>query len=285
MTRTPIPWYGGKSRFTKWIIGSFPPQSQYDQYVEVFGGSGAVLIAKQPSPLEVYNDLNHGLVNFFRVLRDEEKLERLMELCRLTPYSREEYGEWRQYHDDSGGSIPDPSGDVEVAHRWFYIIRSTFGATHSWGYSKKLKAVNIRSYRAAIERLPEVCERLLRVQVECDDALSVIERYDHPRTLFYLDPPYVLSTRTASTSTYEHETDEGFHEKLVEVLLSIKGMAVLSGYGCELYKRLEDAGWRTREREVSASVVRDDTGKDKTRVETLWLSPNIQGAQLEMWRE
>lgn len=79
---------GGKVRLSSWVISHFP---RHKIYVEPFGGAAGVLLNKTPSPLEVYNDLNSDLVNFFRVLRDKEKAAELIRRLRLTPYAREEY--------------------------------------------------------------------------------------------------------------------------------------------------------------------------------------------------
>ena len=82
----------------------------------------------------------------------------------------------------------------------------------------------------------------MRVQIEHDDFRKIIERYDTPETFFYLDPPYVHSTRKQGEYRYEM-TDED-HCQLVDMLLSIKGKAMLSGYQNEIYKKLEKYGWK-----------------------------------------
>jgi len=65
--RSPMWWFGGKGKMVKKLLPLIP---QHKIYVEVFGGGASLLFAKEPSPVEVYNDLNSDLVNFFRVLRD-----------------------------------------------------------------------------------------------------------------------------------------------------------------------------------------------------------------------
>lgn len=91
--KSPISWFGGKYYLAHKIIKLFPPHSIY---VEPFGGAAHVLFAKEPSPVEVYNDIDSGLVNFFRVLRDPKSFGELALLCSLTPYSREEYYYFRK---------------------------------------------------------------------------------------------------------------------------------------------------------------------------------------------
>ncbi len=188
--KSPLKWYGGKTKLSKKLLPLVP---QHQTYVEVFGGSAALFFAKEVSPLEVINDLHSGLVNFYRVLRDSEKFRKFEYLVNLTPYSREEFSfckaTWR-----------DCTDDVERSYRWFVVIRQSygaiggaFGASIADGRNGASSAVG--GYLAAIERLPEIHKRLRGVQIENIDYRQLIEKYDRPGTFFYLDPPYVLSTR------------------------------------------------------------------------------------------
>ena len=286
MTKIAFAWFGGKTMMRKWILNNFPPHNDYQTYVEVFGGSGAILLAKQPSPVEVYNDVNRSLINFFRVLRDKDKVEELKRLCNLTLYSREEYENWRHYHDDSqSAEFKDASGDVDAAHKWFYVIRSTFSGTRAWGYSIKTssrgKSGKVAAWHTGIERLDSVAKRFMNVQVEQLDYHELVKKYDHDKCLFYADPPYVKETRSKSMSEYEHELNTvEEHTELVDLFLSIKGMAIISGYDHEVYQPLLDAGWRVEKKEVRSTAsntgaVDKETGRPK-RVECLWISPNIK---------
>lgn len=219
-----------------------PLVPQHHIYVEPFGGGASMLLAREPSAVEVYNDLNSGLVNFFRVLRNKKQFEAFHRLALLTPFSREEH----DLFNSTWASTKDP---VEQAHRFFFVARTSFGGIfgNTWGHtvasSSRSMAGSVAVYLGAIEKLPEVSERLLRVQVEHGNALDVIERYDTPETFFYLDPPYVLSTRKGGG--YEHEMDDAQHRQLVELLLTVKGKVLLSGYPTRLYAKLEEAGWQT----------------------------------------
>src|SRR5271166_1742362 len=94
---SPITWFGGKSRLAPRIIGYFPP---HKTYVELFGGSAAVLLAKEPSPVEVFNDIDNQLFNLFRVLRDDRAFRRLQRGIELTLYSRAEFDLAKQESDD-----------------------------------------------------------------------------------------------------------------------------------------------------------------------------------------
>ena len=108
---------------------------------------------------------------------------------------------------------------------------------------------------AAVDALPAICARLKRVQVEQQDFRIILERYDTPDTLFYLDPPYAASTR--KSGNYAHELTDADHAALVDALLKLKGKALLSGYPNALYDRLVVAGWqRVQWKTVSFAAAR-----------------------------
>lgn len=273
--RSPIPWFGGKCRQAKRIITHFPA---HHTYVEPYGGAASVLLAKPPSPVEVYNDLDSGLVNFFRVLRDEQLLGELVRRLDLTPYSREEFVACRDGHG---------AGQVERAWRFFVVALQGFSAiavgqvwAYARGMSRRGMSGRVSKWLSAIDRLPEVAARLRMVQIEHRPALDVIERFDTPDTLFYLDPPYVPATRRSGE--YAHEMTEADHVELVAALLDIDGMAVLSGYATPVYEPLEAAGWERVEYAAHCSAAGHTRGTGmigagsaahQTRTECLWLNP------------
>lgn len=284
--RTPIHWYGGKGHMTAKIVPLLPP---HRIYVEPFGGGASILLAKPPSPVEVYNDIDSGLVNFFRVLRDPEKFARFYRLASLTPVSREEYkfccATWRDCEDE-----------VERAYRWFVVARQSISGKHGagWGFtvtaSSRGMAGSTSRWLSCLENLPQVAERLLRVQIEHDDFRAVLERYDSPETLFYCDPPYVLSARRGSV--YQHEMSDEDHRDLVQRLLSLQGQVVLSGYEHPLYQPLTEAGWEVHRFPTSchaAARIRTSPLRGKgaatahaPRTEVVWVKRNSGQAGLPL---
>jgi len=121
---------------------------------------------------------------------------------------------------------------------------------------------------ARVKHLYDVAERLRGVQIECLDALEVLVRYDSPETLFYLDPPYVSSTRSRwKKKAYSREMTDCDHRGLAATVLDLQGMVVLSGYRCPLYDELYGAWQRvTREARTNSHY--------GPATESLWLSPN-----------
>ncbi len=260
--RPPIRLWGSKEWMAPRIIDLLPP---HQTYVEVFGGTGAVLLAKEPSPVEVFNDINSGCTTFYRVLRNHpEELQRCLV---LTPYSREEYEQakvgWRTEHNE-----------IERARQWFVVANTSFGGKWGRGFStavtrsRRGMAGTVSAWLSKIEGLSIVHERLRCVQIECLDFGDLIPRYDSPATCFYCDPPYVTSER--EPNVYQHEFSNADHEDLVARLLAIKGTAIVSGYDHPIYHPLDRAGWQRHEvfHTLASGPVR---GKRRTITEILWV--------------
>jgi DNA adenine methylase len=261
----PISWHGGKSRFTSNILAVFP---EHRTYVEVFGGSAAVLLAKEPSRVEVFNDVDGDIVNLFRVLRDPNLSPQLQKACAATLYARSEFILAQEPTDDP----------VERARRFLVrqrMSRSGLGARWSWVVddSRGGMASVVRRWQATEERLSALHQRLRTVQIEQADWREILHRYDGEGTLFYLDPPYVPESRIGGH--YLHEMTRCDHDDLIRQILRVKGKVVLSGYQHPSYKPLESCGWVRRSYEVPAYS--SDTRS--RRVEQLWLSPTVLGRE------
>jgi len=239
MIKSPINWYGGKYYMANKIINLFP---EHKAFVEVFGGAAHVLFKKKPSPIEVYNDINSDLVNFFKVVRDKEKALKLKQLLDLTPHSREEYYECRD-------SWRDEKDEIERVRKWYVALMQSYGGTFtSWQHGKTVSrrgmSQSTSKWLSNIEEnLPSAIDRLKTVQIENLDYKQVIHKYDNKDTLFYLDPPYIHETRK-SKQVYDYEMSNEQHKELVEILLKIKGKAILSGYDHKIYNELINNGWK-----------------------------------------
>ena len=228
-------WYGGKFSHLDFLVPLLPTDAGH--FCDVFGGSAAVLMNVGPYPVETYNDLDSELVNFFSTLRTQE--ERLVKAISLTPFSREEL---------AIACTPEKGlSDLERARRFYIRARQTrtgLAQTSSegrWAHcvltSRAGMAGAVSRWLGSVEGLPEVAQRFQRVQIENASAEEVIARYDTPKTLFYIDPPYVHSSR-GDASAYGYEMTDDDHAKLAAVLGSVRGRVVVSGYRTPLYDRL-----------------------------------------------
>ena len=233
---------GSKWSIAEWIISHFPEGYEKMVYLEPFLGSGAVFFNKRPGAVETINDLDDDVVNLFQILR--ERPEDLKRALWLTPYSREEYDRAFEPCEDS----------LEQARRFMVRTTQAIGAKlgHGkcgWRNHKQMKIGGTACKWAGItETIDEAAARLRGgtknlVQIEKMDALRLIERYNTPDALIYIDPPYVRSTRK-SGALYVHEmTDEG-QKRLLGLIASSKAKIIISGYDSEMYNEMLK-GWRT----------------------------------------
>ena len=215
MTKSVFPYPGGKSYLAPWIIEHFP---EHKCYVEVFGGSGAVLVNKDESHTEVYNDIDGDLVHFFTVLRDQE--EELVEWLDLTPYAREQHEEWaKEFYN--GERPEDP---IERAGKFFYLRYSQYASKYRTksGFASAHQRNKARKLRNATEKLHDFADRFKDVQIENLDYQDLFERYDSDHTFFYADPPYL----DEGDDLYRH--GEFDHSRFIDVLEETEGKWAVS---------------------------------------------------------
>lgn len=267
-------WYGGKFSHLDWLLPLLPRTTHF---CDLFGGSAAVLINRSPSPVETYNDIDGEVVNFFKVLRDQK--EQLVELIGLTPFSKAEF-------EYAIREPVDSMTELERARR-FYIrarqVRTGLAQTASrgrWAHctltSRAGMAGAVSRWLGAVEDLPAIAQRFLRVQIENAPAEEIVCRYDTKDTLFYCDPPYPHSSR-GDANAYRYEMTDNAHRRLAKVLRGVEGKVALSGYHCDLMDEMY-GDWRY----IEAPEKMCHSVKTPRR-EVLWinydLAPDIQHNQ------
>jgi len=267
---SPVSYYGGKARMRNDLLPLFP---EHSHYVEPYCGGAWLFFAKRPSLLETLNDVNDGVTNFYRVLRDNPA--ELLRLIEFTPYSRRDCLECQ-----SGWQLEtDPT---RKAWMWYMASIMAFSGTVTAGWHSSVTATrrgmceSTSKAQSKAARLPEAHARLKSAQIENKNALDVIRQYDRQETFFYLDPPYIADTRRAAKA-YVNETDDVHHRDLVSLLLTIRGKAMLSGYRHSIYEPLEADGWRTKDFDKAARAQKKDYGKNGAtakhrRTETVWMN-------------
>ena len=266
-------WYGGKFSHLDWLLPKLP---NCLHYCEPFAGSGAVLLNRNPSPVETYNDIDGEVVNFFKVLREEK--DALIEQIALTPFSREEFG--------FACELNPKLSNLERARR-FYIrarqVRTGLAQTATigrWANCKNTSRAGmsgvVSRWLGGIEQLDFIAERLLRVQIENRPAIDVIKLYDSKKTLFYCDPPYIHKTR-GDTKSYGYEMDDSAHRELAKILNSAEGCVAISNYECDLMEELYPSKKWTK---IYGPEKIIHSTKD-TRQEVLWINYNLNKQNLE----
>lgn len=265
----PLKWHGGKHYLAPKIVALMPPHTHY---VEPYFGGGAVLLAKDPDGVsEVVNDLNGDLINFWRVLQDEEKFRAFRRVLDAVPFAEEEY-ELADARINDPAIVHDP---VRWACAFFVLCRQSLaGRMKDFAPLSRTRVRGRMNEQAsawlgAVEGLPAVHDRLKRVVIlGPKDALEVMRQQDGPQTLFYLDPPYLHETRQ-STDDYAHEMTIHQHHELCSVIRGCQGKVMLSGYRSALYQaQLECEGWRRHDFDLPNNAA---GGASKRRMtESLW---------------
>lgn len=217
---------GSKWNLASRIVSLLP---EHKSYLEPYFGSGAVLFNKPLSAIETVNDLNHDVVNLFEVIksRQDELAARLF----LTPYARKVY-------DDAFKNSPVD----ELERAVHFIIKSTmshgFRVLEKSGWKNDIngreRAYAVKHWNDLPEIVQEMALRLKQVQIESRPALDLIQRFNRSDVCMYIDPPYVLSTRTGKQ--YSHEMTDDDHADLLDTLNHSQAKILLSGYDCELYR-------------------------------------------------
>lgn len=261
MTTKAIPpllkYPGAKWRLAEWIIGNMPP---HESYVEPYFGSGAVFFRKIPVRIEIINDMDGDVVNFFKVIR--ERPEELARAIALTPWARQEFEAERE----------PATGELERARRFAVRCWMAFGASvesktwrHTTGKGESGGPDNPKLWSRVPESVLQSAKRLKQTQIENRPAIEVIARLNGPQVLIYADPPYLISTRTAHREQYHHEMTDTDHGELLAALMRHRGMVLLSGYDCPLYReRL--ARWHVESIKTTAE-------RGVRRTECLWINP------------
>lgn len=209
--RAVLRYFGGKWAIAPWVLAHLPP---HRIYVEPFGGAASVLLRKQRSEIEVYNDLDGEIVSLFRVLQDPVTCAGLVRRLRRTPYARAEF---ERAFDPTDDPVIRAQRTIVRAYQSFHHgsvfdckKRSFADARHRTGTGKG-KAGEWVTYPRG---LVAVRQRLQGVVIECRDALAVIKAQDTPQTLFFVDPPYLPATR--SDTGYRHELTTQRHAELLQ---------------------------------------------------------------------
>lgn len=220
--KPPFGYPGGKSKSVRQILPHLPYGKRY---IEPFGGSAALLLARRPSKLEVFNDRFAGVTAFYRCIRNKVRMRELCDWLELTVHSREEFlccrDTWKNTHSD-----------VERAARWYYMTMYSFATIgRNFGRSTSHKAI-LASIRDKLKLFPLIHERFKKVQVENQDGTDCIIDYDSPDAVFYVDPPYIDSHAGA----YKHVMSHAAHHRLLETIEHSKGHFAVSGYSNPIYE-------------------------------------------------
>ncbi len=228
--KSPISRIGGKYYLADWLSQYIP---EHGCYVEPLCGAGHLLFSKEPSQVEIINDIDSHLIGFFELLKDDTKRAKLIQTLDNMLYSRRLWqkirSRWKQ------GNLPQD--EIERASWWFYLNRTCFsGDQRRGGFAVPSTTGRnpARTFRMAIDSLDIIADRLKNAVIECLDYSDCIRRYDSPNTLFYVDPPYLNKEDYYGKNSFSQDD----HYKLAKLLNEAKAKVMVSHYQNGLYDEL-----------------------------------------------
>lgn len=231
-----LKWHGGKHYLADKIIALM---GEHLHYVEPYAGGLSVLLAKDPIGYsEVVNDLDEDVSNFWAVLADPLLFDQFLRRSEATIFSQVAW-------EDARVLLRSAAMNRQRSIRaWAFFVLCRQSLAGRMKVFSPLSKRRIRrgmneqasAWWTAIDGLEDVHARLARVVVLNDEATEVIRKQDGRDTLFYLDPPYVPTTR-ASRDVYKHEMSLDQHEYMLHVACNLKGKCIISGYDSEMYNR------------------------------------------------
>ena len=268
--RTPITYYGGKQRIAPDIISMMP---SHKLYVEPFFGGGAVFFKKPKAGIEVINDHDNTLINFYSCVQN--RFDELQGLIHQTLHSEAMY-----YYAKDVWNGRTESNDIEKAWAIWLITNGSYaGSMHGgWKWCNGTTGGHTGTFikYKRNEFAEQLHQRLDDVQISCRDAIRVIKDRDSPDTFFYLDPPYPGCYQ----GHYSGYTIESL-EELLQLLTTIKGKFMLSNYWSDILRKYQEENkWNYREIEVSLRLTNLGRGnrkkKTSSRIEVLIYNYTIQ---------
>jgi len=267
--KTPLTYYGGKQQLSPTIVSIIPA---HRIYVEPFVGGGAVFFAKPASPVEVINDINSELVNFYQQAKINFPL--LEQEIRISLHSRDLHRRARVVYEN-----PDMFDALKRAWAVWVLAIQSYGAKLDGSFGYDRSGQTSKKIAARRESFTEdLALRLQQVQIECADALRIIRSRDTPETFFYLDPPYFNS----DMGHYDGYTVEDF-EMLLKSVAQAEGRFLLSSYPSELLKDYgRKHGWRSYEKRMALAM--SAASSLRTKVEVFTMNFEVSDTALEGWK-
>ena len=263
--KTPITYYGGKQTLLKYLLPLIP---EHRLYCEPFFGGGAVFFAKPKSDVEVINDINGEVINFFKVIKT--KFPELQKEIQSTLHSRELYKKAMIIYNN-----PERYSDVKRAWAlWVATNQGFAGMIGSWGFGKDdSKEAALANKRDAFTKDYE--NRLTRVQVENNSAIKVINRCDDKETFIYADPPYINSAQ----GHYKGYSENDYRE-LLNALSKVKGKFLLSSYPSKILTTyINKYKWKVQKITKSVAVT-----KNTDKVKTEMMVMNYDPAKIKVFK-
>lgn len=254
---TPISYYGGKQNLVSTILPLIP---KHEIYVEPFVGGGAIFWAKPKSRVEIINDYNRELINFYECVQNE--FVELEKMVRISLHSR-------SLHSDASVVYNNPHMFTRTKRAWaIWVLASQSFSSQidgSFGYDRSSGTTSSKITNKRNAFTLDYSVRIQDVQIECTDALRVILSRDSESAFHYCDPPYFNS----DCGHYDGYSENDF-EQLLALLSEIKGKFLMSSYPSDILdKYTNENGWCQKTLEQTVSVANNPGKPRKKKIEVL----------------
>jgi len=265
---SPIKYFGGKGTMYNKIIKYFPPKETYNTYIEPFAGSYSIGLKKDPVEIEIYNDMDQNVYSLYKVLADPVMYKEFKRNCDLVYYSEDIRSEHIKKLKTETMSM------VDRAFSFFYVNRTSHNGVGGFSkntYVRRSMSKSVSDFLSAIDRLPELHDRLSKIIVTNTDGMGLIRKFNRENVFLYCDPPYEQSTRTSTR--YKVDMDREGHLDFLDSVMKSEAKILISGYDCELYDVLGENGFNKVSFEVKTI---DGNFKPKTKTEYLYYNYDVK---------
>ena len=235
-------------------------------YCEPFCAGASVFLNKQPSCEEIISDADPGVIAVFKALRDEP--QEFVTRIKRTRYTERAFKMAQNRSEKPFDDYMDRAVNEFVLRR---MSRGGLKRAFAWSERKRGgKPGDLNAWETMIELLPLISERVKNANILSEDFVKIVKVWDEDETLFYLDPPYLHSTRSeGTTNAYEYELTVEDHINMLHLANNARGKVIISGYASPLYNRnLKE--WTCQKKNV-ANHSSQSKSKER-RVECVWMN-------------
>jgi DNA adenine methylase len=264
--RSPIKMFGGKGLCMNEIYRLFP--KGYSKYIEPFCGSAIIALNRPSEPkctVEIINDLNKNIYSLYKVLQDPVLFQQFKNRCELSIFSED-------FRKESIELLKTKLSILDRAYHFFYVNRTSFNGIGGFSINisgRRGLSKSISDMLSTIDRFEELHQRLSSTIITNRDALELIQYQDSNDAFMYLDPPYVLGTRTSTR--YEVDLTDDQQKDLLNIITKCKSKILLSGYDNDLYEQILCKENHWNKYQFESNLVKGDLAHTpKTTIETLW---------------
>lgn len=283
---TPIKYFGGQHYNAPWLVAAFPPRKDYDTFIDGCVGGGSVLLEHDGTDKsELINDVNPDLVNFWSTLANLERFESFLRIIQAIPFSQPRWEQAVSVMQVKEKTPPEewpPFIQLKRAVDYFIVARQSMSGRHGRKIlftpttTARLRSgmnAEVSAWIGAIDRLPIIHERLMRVKILNWPILKLVPKFAQRRVMMYFDPPWMLETRSREEEIYEHEMTHSDHEEFLKAVTKQNAAFIMiSGRKSKLYEQYLGT-WDTRT--VMHALAAGKSNSQKQVEHTIWTNYDL----------